>query len=257
MALLTLYEKVLDMWKSYNIESEADIDIYLDNFRILFAYNSGKIENTSVTYNDTKEIFENGRIIGYTGDVKALFEQTNQKLCYEALKKKIISKDPVSLPLIREIHMILTAGTYDERRFIVNEERPGEFKRHDYAVGVNDVGAAPEDVENELSELIEMINENSRKDPLRLGAYFHARFEYIHPFADGNGRTGRTLLNYLLMINGHPPMIIYDEDKRLYYEALAKYDTDEELSPLYEFLKYETEKTWKNALERFESGRGK
>lgn len=245
-----MYEKALELWKTYEISSAEDIDKYLDNFRVLFAYNSGKIENVGVTYHDTREIFENGRVTGYTGDVKALFEQTNQKLCYESLKGKIAAKDPVTVGLIKDIHLMLTSGTYDERRFAVNGERPGEFKRHDYAVGVNDVGAAPGEVEREISELIEALEENSEKDALKLGTYLHARFEYIHPFADGNGRVGRTLLNYFLMIKGHPPLIVYDEDKGLYYDCLNKYDAEEELNPLYEFFRHETGKTWSKAIER-------
>ena len=85
---------------------------------------------------------------------------------------------------------------------------------------------------------------------MKVASYFHARFEYIHPFADGNGRTGRTLLNYYLMCNDHPPMIIYDEDKDRYYAALEAYDSKEELEPLNKFLISQTEKTWKKTLER-------
>ena len=69
---------------------------------------------------------------------------------------------------------------------------------------------------------------------------------------DGNGRTGRTLLNYYLMTHNHPPLIVYDQDKKLYYECLEKYDAEETIAPLTEFLKYETEKTWEKTLERGE-----
>ena len=55
-------------------------------------------------------------------------------------------------------------------------------------------------------------------------------------------------MNYYLMTHNHPPLIVYDEDKRMYHEYLQKYDETEELNPLYEFLKYETEKTWERAL---------
>jgi Fic family protein len=245
---LDQYNRVVELWQSYKIASAADLDKYLDSFRILFAFHSGKIENEEITYHDTREIFENGRVVDYTGSPRALFEQQNQKLCYELLKEKIVKKEPLSIELVKEIHKVLTSGTYDERRYIENEERPGEFKKHDYVTGVHEVGSAAEDVENDLTELIAEVNAYEGKDVLKAAAYLHARFEYIHPFADGNGRVGRTLMNYYLMTHNHPPLIVYNEDKRMYYECLQKYDEAEDLNPLYEFLKYETEKTWEKAL---------
>jgi len=245
---LDKYEKVVSLWQSYNITSVADLDKYLDSFRILFAFHSGRIENEEITYHDTREIFENGKVSNYTGNPRALFEQQNQKLCYEFLKEKIIEKEPLSIELIKEIHKVLTGGTYDEHRYIANEERPGEFKKHDYVTGIHQVGSAVEDVENDLNELIEELNDYSGKEILKVAAYLHARFEYIHPFADGNGRVGRTLMNYYLMTHNHPPLIVYDEDKQMYYECLQKYDETEELNSLYEFLKYETEKTWEKVM---------
>lgn len=102
---------------------------------------------------------------------------------------------------------------------------------------------------NELDEYLGSVDEPSEDFILTIGTYFHAKFEFIHPFADGNGRVGRTLLNYFLMINDHPPIIIYDEDKNLYYDCLQEYDTKEEIKPLLQFLIYETEKTWSKSLE--------
>ena len=243
------YSRVVELWQSYIITTVEDLDKYLDSFRILFAFHSGKIENEEVTYHDTRDIFENGRVVNYTGSPRALFEQQNQKLCYELLKEKIIKREPLSVELVREVHQVLTSGTYDERRYIAKGERPGEFKKHDYVTGIYEVGSAMENVESDMMELIFEVNEYHGKDVLKAAAYFHAGFEFIHPFADGNGRVGRTLANYYLMIHNHPPFIVYDEDKRLYYACLQKYDEDEELNPLHEFFKYETEKTWQKALE--------
>ena len=242
------YDQALGLWLSYNIKSVSELDKYLDNFRILFAYHSGKIENDEITYHDTREIFTNGSVSNYTGNPRALFEQQNQKLCYDFLKEKIVNKEPLSIELVKEIHKILTSGTYDERRYIDNNERPGEFKKHDYITGVREVGSPAADVEADISELIAEMDEYSGNDYLQAAAYFHLKFEYIHPFADGNGRAGRTLFNYYLMINNHPPLIVYEEDKKLYYECLQKYDENEEIKPLCEFFKYETEKTWDKTL---------
>lgn len=242
------YNKVIKLWQWYKIESVADIDKYLDSFRILFAFHSGKIENEEITYHDTREIFENGRVVSYTGSTRALFEQQNQKSCYEVLKEKIAKKELLSVNLVKEIHKLLTDGTYDERRYIANEERPGEFKKHDYVTGIYEVGSAAENVENDVIKLITEVNEYKGKDILKVSAYLHARFEFIHPFADGNGRVGRTLMNYYLMTHNNPPLIVYDEDKRMYFECLQKYDQAEELNPLYKFFKYETEKTWGNTI---------
>lgn len=246
------YEQAVRLWKSWEVTTGADLDKYLDSFRVLFAYHSGKMENREITYHDTRDIFERGKVSDFTGDPRALFEQQNQKLCYEVLKQKFSQRAPLTLELVRELHRVLTGGTYDERRYVDNGERPGEFKKHDYVTGIHEVGSAPEYVEEDLRQLLDEVNESGARSPLQAGAYLHARFEYIHPFADGNGRVGRTLLNYWLLLNDHPPVIIYDEDRREYYAALNRYDEEEVLAPLTEFLRRETAKTWERSLEHAE-----
>ena len=244
------YESILKLWQKWNVKTSTDIDLRLDSFRVLFAYNSGKIENDAITYNDTREIFENGQVLNYSGNPRAIFETQNQRLCYEFLKSKMATRETLSVSLVKSIHEILTSGTYDERRYITQNERPGEFKKHDYVTGIAEVGSSPEDVEHDLDELINEIKDFKGLDTLKAATYLHARFEYIHPFADGNGRVGRTLQNYFLITNNHPPIIIYDEDKRSYYDALACYDKAEEIAPLFDFLKAQTEKTWDKSLQR-------
>jgi len=247
---MSKYEDAVKLWRSWQINTEAAIDRRLENFRILFAYNSGKIENEAITYNDTREIFENGRVLNYSGNPRTLFELSNQKTCYDFLKPRIIAKEAITISLVKETHSVLTGGTYDERRYIEQGERPGEFKKHDYVTGLAEVGSLPEDVEDDLTEVLKEINDYADKDILKAAAYFHARFEYIHPFADGNGRVGRTLLNYLLMIHDHPPLIIHDDEKTSYYDALASYDNLEDIEPMAAFLKQQAERTWEKTLER-------
>jgi Fic family protein len=244
------YSDIVAMWQSWRVKTEADFDRRLENFRILFAYNSGKIENEAITYHDTREIFENGRVLNYSGLPRTLFELANQKICWEYLKPKLAAREPLTISLVKEIHSILTSGTYDERRYIAQGERPGAFKKHDYVTGLAEVGSPPEDVESDLAELLSELDEYAQKDTLKVAAYFHARFEYIHPFADGNGRVGRTLLNYYLILRDHPPLIIHEEDKAAYYAALAAYDTGEDLAPMAAFLEQQTHRTWEKMLAR-------
>ncbi|MGL4949218.1 MAG: Fic family protein [Anaeroplasmataceae bacterium] len=79
---------------------------------------------------------------------------------------------------------------------------------------------------------------------INVAAYLHAWFEFIHPFADGNGRTGRMLMNYYLLMKGHPPIIIYEEDKKLYYKSLEHFSDTQDVSVLIDFLKDQCTKTW-------------
>ena len=248
------YEDIVRMWRGFGAKTQADIDLRLHHFSEVFAYHSGKIENDEITWHDTHEIFANGRVLNFTGSPRALFEQRNQKLCYELLKEKLASREPLSLALILEIHRVLTEGTYDERRYIALGERPGAFKKHDYVTGRAEVGSLPEEVEGDLASLLaELQAVPPDADALTAGAYLHARFEFIHPFADGNGRAGRTLLNYFLMLRDHPPVVIHDEDKAAYYAALERYDTGEALQPLIDFLRQQTVKTWEKTLARREA----
>ncbi len=245
------YAEVIQFWKERNINTKNDLNNILDSFSVLFAYNSGAIENDQITYKDTREIFENGKLTNYTGDLKTLYEIRNQKICYEYLLDYIVNKEKINIDLIKQIHKKLTKNTYDERRYLINNERDGEYKKHDYVTGVNEVGSSPKEVDGDMKLLISEINEvsiSSDEDVLKVAVYLHNMLEQIHPFADGNGRLGRTLLNYFLLVNNLPPVIIYNEDKKYYYEILEKFDEENDLKSSVEFLKYEMEKTWEKTI---------
>lgn len=225
-------------------KSRDELDAMLTDFRILFAYHSNRIENEDTDYHDTRDVFERGRVSGFTGDPRTLFEIQNQKDCYLLLLDSIVAREPLSIPLIRKIHFELTKGTYDSRRYVVNGERTGEFKKHDYVIGRYEVGSQPEDVENDLCELVDEVVSNEGGDVLTIAAYLHACFESIHPFADGNGRVGRTLMNYYLLTHDVSPVIVYEEDRKAYYRCLESFDAEQDLQPLMDFIATEQEKTW-------------
>lgn len=238
------YGKIIKAWKEKEINSADQLNQTLNNFRILFAYHSGVIENPEISYHNTREIFENGKIVNFTGDVRTIFEIENQKKCYDFLVEKIVHKDPIDMEFIKQIHKMLLNGTYDERRW-GQGERPGQFKVHDYVVA-DDQGALPEEVPEEIAELCEEIKEITDKGEniLKAAAYLHCKFENIHPFADGNGRVGRTLMNYFLMIHNYPPMIVYNETKDKYYTALGVYDKTGNIIPFLDYMKESLVNTW-------------
>lgn len=246
-----MYNKAVSLWKRKNVRTDAQLAEALNGHSIAFAYNSGKIENDKVTYNDTREIFEHDGVTSYTGDLRTLFEIRNSKEANEMFLSVFNQRLPVDEALIKEFQRLLTQNTYDTRRYQLGE-RPGEYKKHDYVTGKEEIGAAPEDVKEEMDELLEEMQDITEDIVLKAAAYFHVKFENIHPFADGNGRTGRLVMNYILVINGHPPIVIHEEDRKTYYSALESWDTDQDIKPMCEFLKEQTVKTWSKQIERAE-----
>ena len=238
------YSEIVASWQNKVVTNREELMAKLQNFRIVFAYNSNKIENPETTYHNTREIFENGKVINFTGDIRTIFEIQNQKECFDFLADKILNRETITKELILQTHEKLMKGCYDETRYLKGE-RPGSFKKHEYVIG-DDVGELPENVENEIDFLCNELKENEGKDPLKIATYLHLNFEQIHPFADGNGRLGRTLLNYYLMIHDYPPTIIYNEDKDVYYMALEVFDRTGQINGFEKFLQEQTEKTWSN-----------
>lgn len=245
------YEKAVSLWRKKQIITAAQLAEALNGHSIAFAYHSGHIENEKITYHDTREIFEHDGVTSYTGDLRTLFEIRNAKDANELFLTAFGERRPLDEILIKEYQYRLTQNTYDTRRYQLGE-RPGEYKHHDFVTGREEVGAAPEDVAEEMAELLAELVDIPDEKVLTAAAYFHAKFENIHPFADGNGRTGRIAMNYLLVLNGHPPVTIHEEDRKAYYDALEAWDAQQELEPLRRFLQEQTVKTWQKQLERAE-----
>lgn len=99
---------------------------------------------------------------------------------------------------------------------------------------------APEFVEvpKRLTALIRWFNSNRGKvHPIVFASYFHSEFENIHPFVDGNGRTGRLFLNFMLTKAGYLPIVIFFKHRSKYYEVLEKACEKKDLKPLIKILK--------------------
>ena len=253
---MTRYEKALTLWQQKNITTDAELAEALNSHSIAFAYHSARIENENVTWHDTREIFEHDGVTSYTGDLRTLFEIRNGRDAHELFLNAFQQKRPFDERFLKDLQKCLTQNTYDTRRWQLGE-LPGEFKHHDYVTGKEEIGAAPEDVQQEISELLAELQNVSNENALTAAAYFHAKFENIHPFADGNGRTGRLAMNYFLVTHNHPPVIIHEEDRRGYYAALEAWDSGQDLNPLRDYLREQTAKTWEKQIARAERKRAK
>ena len=238
------YRDVISWWQGLGIVTSDDLRVALDDYRVRFAYHPGTIENPELTYHDTRDVFEDGRVRGFSGDPRTLFEIQNLKACHMLILDAFGRHRPLDEAMLLEVHQTLTQGAYDESRWRAGE-RPGTYKVRDYVVGAGDVGAAPHEVRPEVLALLEEVREAQGGDPLTVAAYFHAVLENIHPFADGNGRLGRELMNYLLMLGNHPPVIVFEGDRIAYYGALEAWDAERDLEPLRAFLRAEAVRTWK------------
>lgn len=242
-AIEVAYQDAVDRWRERQISSSEQLADALSDFRIRFAFNSGNIENPELTYHDTRDVFEDGRVRGFSGSPRTLLEIQNLRDCHELMLDAFAARRPLDEEFLLEAHRTLTQGTYDERRWR-RGERPGSYKVGDYVVGMGDVGALPAEVPGEICMLLNEIAEASSGDALTVAAYFHAVLENIHPFADGNGRVGRELMNYILLMRSHPPVIVFESDRIAYYGAMEAWDADRDLDPLRTFFKAELVRTW-------------
>ena len=244
--LLASYEGLVSRWRGLSALSR---EAHVDDFVLNYAYNSGKIENDAITYHDTHEIFESGRIIALTGDVRTLFEIQNLKTSWEWARPLATPGLRLTEDLVLKAHELLTYGTYDEQRW-ESGERPGSYKLGDYVVGAKAVGADASDVPELMRDLLGDVSAHLSDDTraLTVAAYLHAVLVDIHPFADGNGRVARLLMNMVLLSMGHPPVVIREQDRMAYYGALDAFHDEGDLEPFRQFLMTECLITWEGRL---------
>ncbi len=117
------------------------------------------------------------------------------------------------------------------------DERPGSFRQHDINPFTGGMTPPPwVEVETAMSVWLSSLSAIDQIDnPIEMIAEAHGRFERIHPFLDGNGRTGRLLLNLILVRSGYPPAVIYKRDRNRYLKALRKADAGD-VGPLAELI---------------------
>jgi len=205
-----------------------------NNLRTEFIYNSNAIEGNTLTLRETDIILQ----FGITVKGKSLKEHNEvkgQEYALDFLNEVLKKEEPLSIRLIREFHALILNDDKDNR---------GRFKQENNTILGAKFQTTPfYQVEEKLQELIDNFNE-SDKNLIEKVAKFHNDFEMVHPFNDGNGRTGRLLMNLELMKNGYPITIIKNEDRDDYYQALEIASIDKNYIPLTEFIKRSVENTF-------------
>lgn len=242
------YDHVFRWWRG--LSGRKRDDLLSGSFPVMFSYHSGKIENDEILYHDTEEIFENGRVVSFTGSLRTLYEINNLKNAWAKARSFVCSNDRLDVAQLLDFQRVLTAGTYDENRWI-RGERPGSFKRGHYVVA-DEVGCVPEDAERLVRELLDEVEEalsfsresTSPRNPLTISSYAHARLAEIHPFADGNGRCSRLLQNICLLRMDAPPLVFDERDRMAYYGALDAFHAEGDVEQIVSFCAAEAVKTW-------------
>lgn len=179
-------------------------------------YNSNAIENSTLTLEDTERILA-GDTLNRKVNVREVYEAKNLAKITENLLKK--NKHKLNIKLILDLHKTLLTH--------INDSIAGRFRSGKEWVRVGShLGANPKFVPTLMQELVENYNKKTNSYFLDAIARFHAEFETIHPFVDGNGRMGRLLINLQLMNVGLPPIIIQNKSKNTaYYPLFSQYQT--------------------------------
>lgn len=200
-------------------------------FSEIFSYNTNAIEGSELSKKETKEVIENG-----VWPVEKSKEDIAKALgVNDAINFIRKTKEHISLDLIKKIHHIVFKNS---KNFAGELRKLGQevVVRTGSGIIVHE-GAPSSRVVTLLNGLINWYNKHKSEYPgILLAAVVHNQFENIHPFADGNGRVGRILLNNILLKNSLPPVNIDLKNQREYYETLQAYEKEEDIRPAIELI---------------------
>lgn len=186
--------------------------------QIDLTYNSNHIEGSRLSHEQTRYIYETNTIGISDGTVNVddIVETVNHFRCIDYIIDH--AQDKLTEGMIKEIHRILKTGTSDSRKSWFNV---GDYKKLPNEVGGNQT-CPPAKVHSMLSVLLKSYNSKKQKTLVDI-IDFHKQFESIHPFQDGNGRTGRLVMFKECLANGIVPFIITDDLKYFYYRGLQNW----------------------------------
>ncbi len=212
-----------------------------DEFVLQLTYHSNAIEGSTLTEPDTAAIlFDNVALPNKT--LKEHLEAKNHQAALEYLFDHIRRGGAIDEALLLRLHGILLNGVYSDA---------GRYRDHSVRItGVHLPTANCVSVPRLMAEIATHWKDNhNNNNIINLLAKTHAQLERIHPFSDGNGRTGRLIMTGMLLKRNWAPAIIKQSQKQLYYSYLYKAQTNGDLSQLEDYL-YDCVTTGFNILER-------
>ena len=228
-------QELLDfLLKRFKIEREKfdRSGVYAYTQRLL-AYNSNKIEGSTLTEEQTASLFDNGTLPKSDDYYRAKdVEEMNGH--FLMFTKMLDTLDrPLTQELIKSFHYELKSGVFEDR---ANGYAIGDYKKRPNMIGTYQT-IRPEAVAQEMYSLMEWYGDQTVD--ISILAEFHVRYENIHPFQDGNGRTGRLILFRECLKNKIVPVVIEDANRNEYLEALKEYRETEKLDKIIELFKKE------------------
>ncbi|MBD5546323.1 MAG: Fic family protein [Lachnospiraceae bacterium] len=199
----------------------------------LLAYNSNKIEGSTLTEEQTASLFDNGTLPKSDDYYRAkdVEEMNGHFLMFNKMLDTF--DESLTQELIKQFHYELKSGVFEDR---ANGYAIGDYKKRPNMIGMYQT-VRPEDVKTEMELLIKWYD--NQKIDVAVLAEFHARYEGIHPFQDGNGRTGRVILFRECLKNEIMPIIVEDANRNEYLEALKEYREEKKLFKMIELFKKE------------------
>lgn len=215
-----------DLRQTYQVSviNKMSRDEYIRYNEVLFSTHSCAIEGNSFSVDDTRELKEKG--LGMIPTGKTLFEAFEMLDHFEAFEYMTQhTGHPLNEMLLKEINRRVTCHTLTYRS---PEAIPGEYTTTDMAAGDTVFG----DHEELVARVPKLLQSTEKAicevtvHPMVLAARFHGFFECLHPFRDGNGRTGRLISNYILLRFKHPLLIIPSDQRQAYISALRMIRTE-------------------------------
>ena len=185
-----------------------------------WTYHSNAIEGNTLTLSETKVALEGITIGGKT--IKEHLEVINHKDAILYVEEIVQKQETLSEWQIKSIHRLILKG--------IEDEHAGIYRKENVIIsGARHIPPNAIQVQSEMERFIDWYEqEGPQLHPIERASIIHIDFVGIHPFIDGNGRTARLLLNFELMKNGYPPIVIQKENRSEYYTALDHAHTNKD-----------------------------